>query len=288
MRRFILPPVVILCLLALSSLSPGSGARALSVQTATITPIPGGTWINPGNQFVVTGTTLHFAAHAYPTNSGDPKIDHVNFTATWPGAAWRVACAVSQPSHDNVFECDWNLAQAGVPNGGSGALTVSFDVYDTSGDYNLAPNGLHQEENWTASMRNWRVTGYESGQGDHVGRDYWAVDLVSNNTAVYPARPGTVVYAQWNCQTTPGQQNCYGNVVVIDHGNGLYTIYAHLAASGLPQVGQSVGVNNQIGTMSDSGCPGCGAHLHFAARSGPGNLGADALFGSNTPVRTPW
>lgn len=95
MRRFILPPVVILCLLALSSLSPGSGARALSVQTATITPIPGGTWINPGNQFVVTGTTLHFAVHAYPTNSGDPKIDHVNFTATWPGAAWRVACAVS-------------------------------------------------------------------------------------------------------------------------------------------------------------------------------------------------
>jgi hypothetical protein len=139
--------------------------QALSVQTATITPIPGGTWINPGNQFVVTGTTLHFAAHAYPTNSGDPKIDHVNFTATWPGAAWRVACAVSQPSHDNVFECDWNLAQAWVPNGGSGALTVSFDVYDTSGDYNLAPNGLHQEENWTAPMRNWASNRVRIGPG---------------------------------------------------------------------------------------------------------------------------
>jgi hypothetical protein len=87
----------------------------------------------------VTQPPLHFATHAYPTNPGDPPIDHVNFTATWPGAGWRVVCTVSQPSHDDVYECDWNLD--GVPNG---SLTVSFDVYDTEGNYNLAPNGTHQ------------------------------------------------------------------------------------------------------------------------------------------------
>ena len=248
---------------------------------------PGGTWITPSNDFTIQGQTLTLSAHAYPTNKGDPKIAKVNFTATWPGVAWRVVCAVPPPSQGDVFQCQWNLS--GVPNGASGPLTISFDVYDQAGNVNYAPNGLHKEgTSWTAPMRNWQVIGYKPGQGDHVGRDYWAVDLYSSNSAVYPTRSGTVVYAQWNCDKSPGQPYCYGYVVVIDHGNGIYSIYAHLAANGLPKVGNSVGTNTQIGTMSDSGCSGCGLHLHFASRSGAANLGANALFGSNTPVRTPW
>ena len=39
------------------------------------------------------------------------------------------------------YECDWNLANANVPNG---VVKVSFDVYDTKGNVNLAPNGIHE------------------------------------------------------------------------------------------------------------------------------------------------
>lgn len=133
---------------------------------------------------------------------------------------------------------------------------------------------------------NVEVKGYLPGEGDHTqGRDYWAVDLFSDNPAVYPIAPGKVAFADWNCQTVSGQPPCYGYVVAIDHGNGIYSIYTHLASSGLPTFAQDVAYNTQIGTMSDSGCSGCGVHLHFAVHQGPAGLtGTDALWGANTPV----
>ena len=296
MRRHFLATLVVIGVFALSSLAFTPTPKAIASSA-----VPGGIWISPGDNFVIQGKTLHFAVYAYPTNPGDPLIDHVNFTATWPGTNWQIlnnstntvvkpisqkACAGHANCHKYSF--DWNLVKASVPNGGSGPVTVSFDVYDTSGNSNLAPNGLHREgTTWNSPVLDFQVIGFQPGQGDHKGRDYWAIDLFSIYSAVYPTLPGTVVYAQWNCQTVSGKPPCYGYVVVIDHGNGLYSIYTHLAATGLPTVGQSVGINDQIGTLSDSGCSGCGIHLHFAVRMGPPNLGANALFGSNTPVRTP-
>src|SRR5581483_10267276 len=60
-----------------------------------------------------------------------------------------------------------------------------------------------------------RVIGYVPGQEDHKGKDYYAVDLTSNNTTVYPTAPGYVAYSDINCETSG--QYCYANVVVIDH-----------------------------------------------------------------------
>lgn len=37
------------------------------------------------------------------------------------------------------------------------------------------------------------------GVGDHTGVDSWAADLTSDNTAVYPVAPGTVVWHGPNC-----------------------------------------------------------------------------------------
>lgn len=134
MRRVLFATLVVVCFLALFSLPPPGSAKAMPSIT------PGGTWISPDNNFVVQGDILPFAAHAYPTNPGDPPIDHVNFTATWPGANWHVICTLYRPQQGDVYRCNWNLAQAGVPNG---PLTVSFDVYDVQNNANLAPNGTH-------------------------------------------------------------------------------------------------------------------------------------------------
>lgn len=135
-----------------------------------------------------------------------------------------------------------------------------------------------------------KIGDYRPGVGDHTGRDNYAVDFMgSDNLDVYPTRPGKVVFSGYNCETK--DSSCYGNVVAIDHGDGVYSIYTHLANDnkgkplGLPNLGTNVGYNTRIGIMSDTGCSGCGIHLHFAVRKGrKGLTGRDALWLSNEPV----
>jgi hypothetical protein len=104
------------------------------------TVLPGGIWTDPSpTDGQVVSDVIHFAAHAYPTNPGDPAIDHVNFTVGSQGS-WKVACTASPPATGDVFSCDANLKDLGVSYG---QIQVSFDVYDQAGNVNLAPNGVH-------------------------------------------------------------------------------------------------------------------------------------------------
>jgi len=104
---------------------------------------PGGVWISPNPAYPNVGDTVHFAAYAYPTNSGDPAIDYVNFTMYWPGVdphVWKIACVVHAPIGKDLYACDVNLHRLGaVP----GQIDISFNVYDRQGNVNEAPNGVH-------------------------------------------------------------------------------------------------------------------------------------------------
>jgi murein DD-endopeptidase MepM/ murein hydrolase activator NlpD len=71
---------------------------------------------------------------------------------------------------------------------------------------------------------------------------------------VYAADNGVVVYAGWNNWG-------YGNVVVINHGNGWQTLYGHLSAIYV-NCGQSVWQTNIIGAIGNTG-NSSGSHLHF-------------------------
>lgn len=73
--------------------------------------------------------------------------------------------------------------------------------------------------------------------------------------AVVAASPGTVVVAGW-----PDNYG-YGNRVVIDHGNGYRTLYAHLSNIYV-SVGQTVSQGQAIGQMGSTG-RSTGTHLHF-------------------------
>ena len=102
---------------------------------------PGGAWISPGGKTI--GDVIPFAAYAYPTHSGDPEIDHVNFTIYWQGVdprKWIIACVARRPIRNDMFACNANLRKLGAP---AGQIIVSFDVYDRHGNVNLAPNGKH-------------------------------------------------------------------------------------------------------------------------------------------------
>jgi murein DD-endopeptidase MepM/ murein hydrolase activator NlpD len=94
------------------------------------------------------------------------------------------------------------------------------------------------------------ISGYHFIPGIHPGIDIGGA--IGN--AIYAADSGVVVYAGWN---TYG----YGNLIIIDHGNGWQTVYGHLSAVGV-QCGQSVFQGSIIGAM---GCTGncSGPHLHF-------------------------
>jgi murein DD-endopeptidase MepM/ murein hydrolase activator NlpD len=116
-------------------------------------------------------------------------------------------------------------------SGGSGAAPSSGFVWPTSGV----------------------VT---SGFGPRWGRMHEGIDIAApTGTSVRAVAAGTVIYA--------GVMGGYGNIVVIDHGNGLSTAYAHLSA--IWAGGGGVSQGQGIGAV---GCTGSctGPHLHFEVR----------------------
>jgi len=85
-----------------------------------------------------------------------------------------------------------------------------------------------------------------------------AIDIAGKlGDALYASDNGVIVYAGWN-------DRGYGNVVVIDHGNGWQTLYAHLSYFGV-NCGQSVYQGDVIGSMGSTG-NSSGPHLHFEMR----------------------
>ena len=79
----------------------------------------------------------------------------------------------------------------------------------------------------------WPVNGtVVSGFGMRWGRMHEGIDITaSSGTPIWAAAAGTVIHAGW--------LGGYGNLVVVDHGNGLATAYAHASAI-LVGVGQQV------------------------------------------------
>ena len=69
---------------------------------------------------------------------------------------------------------------------------------------------------------------------------------------------GVVVFSGWS---TVG----YGNMVMVDHGNGFQTLYAHMTAATVA-CGQSVGRGQTVGTGGSTG-NSTGPHLHFELQS---------------------
>ena len=74
---------------------------------------------------------------------------------------------------------------------------------------------------------------------------------------LYAADSGVIVYAGPNAYG-------YGNLIVIDHGNGWQTVYGHLSQWNVA-CGQSVFQGNLIGLAGNTG-NSSGAHLHFEVR----------------------
>jgi murein DD-endopeptidase MepM/ murein hydrolase activator NlpD len=103
----------------------------------------------------------------------------------------------------------------------------------------------------------WPVSGpITSGFGWRWGRMHEGIDIgAACGTPIRAAAAGTVVYAGW--------MDGYGNIVVIDHGGGLATAYAHQSA--IYASGGSVSQGQVIGAVGSTG-HSTGCHLHFEVR----------------------
>ena len=94
----------------------------------------------------------------------------------------------------------------------------------------------------------------------HSGQDF-AVPLGTN---VVAAHGGTVVKAGGN---GAGDGPAYGNAIVIRHGNGTYSQYAHLSRIDV-KIGQVVATGQHIAKSGNTG-NSSGPHLHFEIRTTP-------------------
>ena len=97
-----------------------------------------------------------------------------------------------------------------------------------------------------------KITSLFGGERDHGGLDIGAAEY----SEIYAADSGTVMLATW--------EESYGNFVLIDHGDGYETLYAHCVEL-LTQPGKKVKRGEPIALVGNTG-DSTGPHLHFEVR----------------------
>jgi murein DD-endopeptidase MepM/ murein hydrolase activator NlpD len=140
----------------------------------------------------------------------------------------------------------------------SSELAARIQAAQVSPERTSASLGAVDSTQSSASGFIWPVSGpVVSPFGMRWGRMHEGIDIsAGSGTPVAAAAAGTVI--------SVGYMGGYGNLVVIDHGGGLATAYAHLSGYAVGS-GQSVSQGQVVGYV---GCTGhCyGPHLHFEVR----------------------
>ncbi|NCN87529.1 MAG: peptidoglycan DD-metalloendopeptidase family protein [Candidatus Pacebacteria bacterium] len=150
-----------------------------------------------------------------------------------------------------------------------------------TGQYLVIPGGI-KPNTTVATARSQAYVSYTpdagvvSGTGNFVwpasgritqGYSFYhkAFDIANRSAGpILAADSGTVMISGWV------DNSGYGNRVVIDHGNGYVTLYAHMSVTQV-RPGQRVNRGDVVGQMGSTG-RSTGTHLHFEIRSGSGLL----------------
>jgi murein DD-endopeptidase MepM/ murein hydrolase activator NlpD len=118
---------------------------------------------------------------------------------------------------------------------------------------------------WVDPVKKYTLSASFMQDGSHWAHKHSGQDFaVPTGTEVLAAHGGTVVKAGPN---GAGDGPAYGNAVVISHGNGTYSQYAHLSRIDV-KVGQIVKTGQHIARSGSTG-NSTGPHLHFEVRKSP-------------------
>lgn len=135
-------------------------------------------------------------------------------------------------------------------------LTGTRDIGGADGASSGTDEGVSRDTSATYSPLMMPVDDVyvSSGFGTRWGRLHRGVDLaLAQGSPIYAADSGTVYFA--------GDGGGYGNLVKVDHGNGMQTYYAH-CSSLLVTSGQKVSRGEKIALTGSTG-NSTGPHLHF-------------------------
>ncbi len=103
---------------------------------------------------------------------------------------------------------------------------------------------------YVTSPFGWRSNPFSGGRQWHGGLD---VGTYGRHNQIFASERGTVMFARYS--------GGYGNYIMIDHGGGMMTLYAHLSSMGV-SAGQVVSRGETIGRAGTTGAS-TGVHLHF-------------------------
>lgn len=110
---------------------------------------------------------------------------------------------------------------------------------------------------WPMEVGKSHISEYTVWDGGYYG--HYGIDIVAYYGApIYAGASGTVILSGWNYG--------YGNCVIIDHGNGLQTLYGHCSTLAVA-VGEQV-IQGQIIAYEGSTGIVTAPHMHFEVRSG--------------------
>jgi len=144
-----------------------------------------------------------------------------------------------------------------------------------TGQFIMVPDGVKRTVSAPATSRSRPVITPDAGSVAATGSFVWpasgritqgylfyhrGIDIANlGGGQILAADAGTVVTASWD-------GSGYGNRVIIDHGNGYTTLYAHMRVLQVT-TGQKINRGNVIGQMGSTG-RSTGVHLHFEMRQG--------------------
>ena len=155
--------------------------------------------------------------------------------------------AEQKSNADSVY----NLARYGVAGGSEGWIPGA-DVPFIGADGFCSPIGSGWERRVTSEFGN-RIDPITGKRKGHTGMDL----AVPTGTPIRAALPGTVTVSKYNA-------GGYGYYVMIEHGNGIATLYGHCSKL-LARVGQTVQAGDIIALSGSTG-RSTGPHLHFEVR----------------------
>lgn len=114
---------------------------------------------------------------------------------------------------------------------------------------------------YCSSPYGYRTHPVKGGTLFHTGIDIG----VAGGTPIYAAKNGTVTRIEKNVTAINNCNYGYGNYIVIDHGDGSSTLYAHMKYNSIPSSisnGTQISQGEQIGQVGSTGCS-TGNHLHY-------------------------
>ena len=150
--------------------------------------------------------------------------------------AWAAQAAYDEMEDMNK-ELEKKILALQNPGGGHGTGTYAWPLPNNSSISSEYKNRVNP------------ITGKHE---KHTGIDVRA----PSGTAIHAADSGVVILAKWS--------GGYGNCTIIDHGNGMSTLYAHQSRLGA-SVGQKVEKGEVMGYVGTTG-NSTGNHLHFEVR----------------------